>query len=317
MAYKVHVKGFANNRTVEGVLNAYTLIHPNCSLADINKAFPASIHSTKLPILGTKEDFDKSQSTGKLQDDYMKIKINYKKGKRNCKTAYMLQMWSVEDTQKLMQYATKEDIDITDFKKRQYFVPGSYSLTYVNGWKPGKSAPKPNTGARKSAKGLGWLIVLSAIILAVLLFFLFRHLGKEKEATIEKVAQVETAFNAVQFAHDSYALSVDAQLVLDKLAGVMLSNELFTLRVEGHTSKEGDDSYNQRLSEHRAKATCDYLVAKGVAQERVEYAGMGSSKPIDETRLAPNRRTEFILNECEMDASTIWGELKDYVKELF
>ena len=316
MAYKIHVKGFAKNRTVEGVLNAYTVIHPGCSIADINRAFPSSIHYTKKPILGTLKDANASQKTKDLGDDYIKINITTVNGGRTSHSAYMLNMWDDEDMMKLVSYCKKEDIEISDFKTRQYFVPGSYTLEYMNGWKPGKKAPKPNTGGRKTAKGFGWLIALLVILFTILCFFLFRYLSAQKEVVAVEVEQVETEFNAVQFERSKYNLSTDAKEVLDKLATLMLTYDKYTLRIEGHTSKEGDETFNQKLSENRAKATYDYLISKGVAADRLEYEGMGSSKPIDAEHLAPNRRTEFILDDGKFTFRGFWEDLVEYINKI-
>lgn len=317
MAYKIHVSGFAKNRTVEGVLNAYTVIHPGCSIDQINKAFPSSIHQSGKPLLGTIKDYNAAKKTGNLSDDYMKISINTVNGGKKSKTAYMLSMWNDADTYKMAQYAKKADIDIEDFKTRTYFVPGSYTLRYLNGWKPGKAAIAPSTGGRKIAKGMLALILLGLLLLGLLLFLLFRHLSEEKKEVSAEVEQVETEFNAVQFEKAKYNLSPDAKAVLDKLGDVMISHEKFTLRIEGHTSKEGDLDFNQKLSENRAKATYDYLLTKGVPSDRISFEGMGSTCPIDETQLAPNRRTEFIISDGEFTFRGLWEDLVKFVKSFF
>lgn len=71
------------------------------------------------------------------------------------------------------------------------------------------------------------------------------------------------------------------------------------IEVGGHTDSKGSDSYNQRLSESRAKAVADYLISKGISERRLQYRGYGKSKPIDtnetEEGRARNRRVEFII----------------------
>ncbi|MCQ2218001.1 MAG: OmpA family protein [Paludibacteraceae bacterium] len=317
MAYKIHVSGFAKNRTVEGVLNAYTVLHPGCSIAQINKAFPSSIHHSGKPLLGTVKDYNAAKKTGTLVDDYMKISIHTVNGGKKSNTAYMLSMWNDDDTYKMAQYAKKADIDIEDFKYRKYFVPGSYSLRYLNGWKPRKSAVAPSTGGRKIAKSMIALLLLGLLLLFLLLFLLFRHLSAEKEEVQQEVEQVEMEFNAVQFEKAKYNLSEDAKAVLDKLSAVMLSHDKFSLRIEGHTSKEGGVDFNQTLSENRAKAAYEYLLSKGVTSDRVAYEGVGSTHPIDETQLAPNRRTEFIIDDGTFTFRGLWDDLVEYVKSFF
>ena len=111
MAYKIHVKGFAKNRTVEGVLNAYTVIHPGCSIADINRAFPSSCHYSKKPILAGLKEANAPLKTKDIGDDYIKINITTVNGGKTNRTAYMLNMWSDEDMMKLLSYCKKEDIN--------------------------------------------------------------------------------------------------------------------------------------------------------------------------------------------------------------
>ncbi|SHG37074.1 Thrombospondin type 3 repeat-containing protein [Flavobacterium fluvii] len=68
--------------------------------------------------------------------------------------------------------------------------------------------------------------------------------------------------------------------------------------VEGHTDDVGDAKSNQKLSEARAKAVVDALVAKGVNPENLAYKGFGETKPVASNKTAKgraqNRRTEVI-----------------------
>ena len=70
--------------------------------------------------------------------------------------------------------------------------------------------------------------------------------------------------------------------------------------VQGHTDSQGRASNNKKLSERRAKAVLDYLVAKaGVSSSRLASAGFGEDYPIanNKTRAgrAQNRRVEIKL----------------------
>ena len=70
-----------------------------------------------------------------------------------------------------------------------------------------------------------------------------------------------------------------------------------TLRVEVHTDAQGNDQYNQSLSEKRAFAVAKVLVAKGVDCKRLLPVGFGETKPVADNRTAEgraaNRRTVF------------------------
>lgn len=78
-----------------------------------------------------------------------------------------------------------------------------------------------------------------------------------------------------------------------------LLNDIPTLKLEisGHTDNVGSASKNKILSEKRAKAVVDYLVKKGISQDRLVYKGYGFEKPIASNKTKAgrqqNRRTEF------------------------
>jgi outer membrane protein OmpA-like peptidoglycan-associated protein len=79
------------------------------------------------------------------------------------------------------------------------------------------------------------------------------------------------------------------------------------IEIGGHTDTQGSAEYNQALSEDRAKAVVDFLVAYGISRDRFAYKGYGESKPLisdaeiakmktpqeKEEAHAMNRRTEF------------------------
>jgi OOP family OmpA-OmpF porin len=85
-------------------------------------------------------------------------------------------------------------------------------------------------------------------------------------------------------------------------------NPGFRVQVDGHASSEGSDAYNQTLSEQRADAVLGYLVAHGVASERVVAKGFSSSMPIDTngTRAGRelNRRVEFVVEFIILKGNT-------------
>ncbi len=87
---------------------------------------------------------------------------------------------------------------------------------------------------------------------------------------------------------------------LDKLVRLLQEHPSATAELGGHTDNIGSDSYNQQLSQRRAKAVVDYLVGKGIDRARLEPVGYGESKPIasnddEEEGRELNRRTEFTL----------------------
>ena len=86
---------------------------------------------------------------------------------------------------------------------------------------------------------------------------------------------------------------------LNKVASFIKENDIQLIEIGGHTDSEGTETYNQTLSEGRAKAVVDYLVSQGIQPFRMQSKGYGELKPIDtnhtEEGRAINRRVEFTL----------------------
>lgn len=86
--------------------------------------------------------------------------------------------------------------------------------------------------------------------------------------------------------------------MLDQVAEVLTRHlDLGSVEIQCHTDNVGPSSYNLRLSQLRAKAVRDYLVAKGIAAERLVPRGYGESRPRFTNRTAGgrtrNRRVQF------------------------
>ncbi len=101
------------------------------------------------------------------------------------------------------------------------------------------------------------------------------------------------------FGWDQATLEEASFPVLDEVVKALNDNKSFQVQVEGHTDSSGAEEHNQTLSENRAQAVLDYLVAHGVAKERLGSKGMSSSKPLDTNATAAgrenNRRVEFVV----------------------
>ena len=84
---------------------------------------------------------------------------------------------------------------------------------------------------------------------------------------------------------------------LNKLKQLLEKNPSLQIQLNGHTDNVGSEEDNLQLSDDRAKAVHDYLVAEGIDKERLKFKGYGETMPID-TNDTPegrqnNRRTEF------------------------
>lgn len=106
--------------------------------------------------------------------------------------------------------------------------------------------------------------------------------------------------NTYFFPFDSSELGSNAYNSLDVHAAYLTSDAGYmrNIVVQGHTDERGTRTYNLALGERRAKAVKDYLVAKGVAADRIEVVSFGFEKPLDpehnETAWALNRRAVIV-----------------------
>ncbi|MGH0031458.1 MAG: OmpA family protein [Myxococcota bacterium] len=105
----------------------------------------------------------------------------------------------------------------------------------------------------------------------------------------------------IQFAFDSADIKNVYDDRLDELTKVLRDNPGMKLAVDGHTDSVGPEGYNQGLSQRRAKSVHDYLVSKGIDDDRIHARGFGESRPAasNDTKegRALNRRTELTALE--------------------
>jgi outer membrane protein OmpA-like peptidoglycan-associated protein len=93
-----------------------------------------------------------------------------------------------------------------------------------------------------------------------------------------------------------------AQRSIDKLAAFLRAYPRRNVLIEGHTDNLGDADFNIKLSQQRADAVRDLLIARGIAPERIRTKGYGPKFPVVDNDSAAgrqqNRRVEVIvLNE--------------------
>ena len=85
---------------------------------------------------------------------------------------------------------------------------------------------------------------------------------------------------------------------INEIVKLMKDHSDLKFRIEGHTDSDGDESYNQKLSEERAAAVKNMLVQSGINASRLDSKGYGEGKPINENSTtegkANNRRVEFV-----------------------
>jgi outer membrane protein OmpA-like peptidoglycan-associated protein len=179
-----------------------------------------------------------------------------------------------------------------------------------DGTEIGLATSDPSTGAYKivlpSGAKYGYLAEAEGYV-AVNANIDLNNLEEYKEINQDLfLVPIETGativMNNIFFEFDKSSLQDDSYPELKRVIEFMTNNPDIEIEIAGHTDSLGPEYYNQGLSDRRAKAVFDYLVANGVASDRVVSRGFGESKPVasNDTKegQAQNRRVEFkILDE--------------------
>ena len=88
---------------------------------------------------------------------------------------------------------------------------------------------------------------------------------------------------------------------LDELVMKAQAIKLEVILAVGHTDRIGGDAYNQKLSEKRAAAVKEYLVAKGIEANRVYTEGKGKSQPVTGDTCKGNKKTKALIDCLQPD----------------
>ncbi len=301
MAGKVKVYGKAQNRTALGIVHAYLVMYPHATLEDLRKAFPNTLN----PDSGVKEMFlplEEAEGFNTKMSLYFTRPDEVLDLADGLKGA-LAQVWSKPSFERIVEQGKLYDIEVAEFEKTAHpGQKGGYRLEYLNGYVP----PVPEE--KKSSRW--WIWLLLALVAAGVALAIFLPRDKQvKEIVVEKevvvrdtvyvqqIEEIERNFNAAKFAQGKSELTDDAKIALHDLARVLNRNPQLRLSIEGHTSSEGDDATNMRLSQNRARAAMEYLVTKeGVDSARLSATGFGSTRPVSDN-FEENRRIEFIIND--------------------
>jgi outer membrane protein OmpA-like peptidoglycan-associated protein len=146
--------------------------------------------------------------------------------------------------------------------------------------------------------------------------YLWSQRMQEQKATMEQATQ-GTGINVSQTADNQLKLEIPSDIsfdsgrydikprlrpILDRFAVTLNQNTASTVNIIGHTDSTGTDAVNMPLSVNRAAATRDYLVARGVAANRISIDGRGSREPLADNGTADgramNRRVEIFVAEA-------------------
>jgi len=119
---------------------------------------------------------------------------------------------------------------------------------------------------------------------------------------LAKLLQLSTIY----FDFDKYNIRPDAEIEIQKVIAAMEKYPSLKIKANSHTDSRGPDSYNLYLSQKRAESTVQYMISKGIAEDRLQGEGFGETKLVNEctngVRCSAiqhelNRRSEFIIIE--------------------
>jgi OOP family OmpA-OmpF porin len=101
----------------------------------------------------------------------------------------------------------------------------------------------------------------------------------------------------VAFAPGSAVIDTASHDTLDRLAAIFRRCPDGQIEIGGHTDSQGSETLNQRLSQARAEAVLDAMLARGVRLDRIAARGYGEALPVasneTEEGRTLNRRIEF------------------------
>ncbi len=116
---------------------------------------------------------------------------------------------------------------------------------------------------------------------------------EEVQRTLDYAAQ------AVEFETGKATLKETSYVILAEIAAILKEYRDYNLLIGGHTDNVGSDRTNQVLSEKRAAACREFLLATGIKADRISSQGFGESRPKADNSTATgrqeNRRVEFSL----------------------
>lgn len=119
---------------------------------------------------------------------------------------------------------------------------------------------------------------------------------------LAKLLQLSTIY----FDFDKYNIRKDSEVEIEKVIAAMEKYPSLKIKVNSHTDSRGPAAYNLWLSQKRAESTVNYMVAKGISEDRLLSEGFGESKllnecedgvPCSSKKHDINRRSEFIIFE--------------------
>ena len=134
--------------------------------------------------------------------------------------------------------------------------------------------------------------------------------GTIKETILVEKVVVGQIFvmDNIYYDFDKWDILPESEIELDKLVQVMNDNPSWKVELGSHTDCRGNDAYNEKLSQKRSDSAVEYIVNKGITQDRIVAKGYGETMLVNECddgvdctpeQHRKNRRTEFKILEMD------------------
>jgi len=120
----------------------------------------------------------------------------------------------------------------------------------------------------------------------------------EAEIIVKKLEEEGFVTLYINFDSGKYTIKPESYKIIDDIAAALKAKPAMKVKLEGHTDNVGNARANKKLSDDRAKAVMDAIVAKGIDKARLSAQGFGLEKPIADNKTeegrAKNRRVELV-----------------------
>ena len=237
------------------------------------------------------------------------------------------------DIENLINHVSQYGVVVTKVEKKEAFNKGEYNLEIIN-----PILFKRITNPEEKKKFPWWIIILALLLLGILAYFLLSKKSTPQVVAAPQVAittptiapvvaksleiqpEVDTItviknaiaagistenrsinFNDILFKYDSDSILTESNESLNEAFSFLNDIPQLKVKIVGHTSNEGKAKYNEKLSKKRAVAVLNYLVGKGISEDRMNAEGKGSSEPVAENdtdeNKQKNRRIQFIITD--------------------
>jgi peptidoglycan-associated lipoprotein len=108
-----------------------------------------------------------------------------------------------------------------------------------------------------------------------------------------------TRLQDIYFDYDQVDIRPQDVEILKQTALLLMQHPDVRIQVEGHCDERGNEEYNLALGERRANTVKQFLIALGIAHDRISTISYGEEKPVDRDRTEAayrkNRRVHFVI----------------------